>query len=108
YPYSRMAQEGLWLPVAAVECEYKKPARYDDVLVIRSWVEKLKAATIIMGYEIINKETGETCVKGTSKHAITTPKLVPVSLKKHNPELYALILAAMEKPRTRVTAPAEN
>lgn len=88
YPYSRMEKEGIWLPVASVECEYKLPAVYDDVLEIHSWVHQLKAATIVMAYEIYRKATGELLVTGKTKHAITDPKLKPVRLKTANPELY--------------------
>ena len=88
YTYARMEQEGVWLPVVNVTCDYKKPGRYDDVLVIKAWIQEMGAATIVMGYEISNKETGETLVTGSTKHGITSPDLKPVRLRNLNPELY--------------------
>jgi len=96
YPYSRLEKEGIWLPVAAVTCEYKSPGKYDDILLIRSWVKSLGAATVVMAYEILRKETGELLVTGTTKHGITSPELKPIRLKKVNPDLFARLEEDME------------
>jgi len=96
YPYSRLEKEGIWLPVAAVTCEYKSPGKYDDILLIRSWVKSLGAATVVMAYEILRKETGELLVIGTTKHGITSPELKPIRLKKVHPDLFARLEEDME------------
>ena len=88
YPYSELEKMGVWMPVIGITCDYKAPSVFDEVIVIRSWVEKLKGATVCLGYEVISKETGEVKVTGTSSHGITDPKLVPIRLKKNFPELY--------------------
>ena len=46
YPYSRLEKEGIWLPVLGVTCEYKRPAKYDDVLLIKAGISELKNATV--------------------------------------------------------------
>ena len=91
YPYKRLEEEGIWLPVVGVNCEYRLPALYDDVLTIRAWVDDLKSATVVMGYEILRRETGALLVNGPTKHAITDKHLKPVRLKAVNPPLYARI-----------------
>lgn len=88
YPYSKMEKMGVWIPVISITCDYKSPAVFDEVILIRSWVEKLKGATVYLGYEVVSKETGEVKVTGTSSHGITDPDLVPMRLKKKFPELY--------------------
>ena len=96
YPYARLESEKIWLPVAGVECSYKAPAKYDDLLEISAWVSELKAATVVIHYEIRKKETGELLVTGSTRHAVTDNKLKPVRLKTHNPELYNLMEAREE------------
>ena len=96
YTYKRMEQEGLWLPVAHIDIDYKSPARYDDLLVVKTWVSKLKGASVEMGYEIVNKDTGVTVLTGTSLHPITDPNLKPLRLKRDYPELYNIIKEEME------------
>ena len=88
YPYAEMEKMGIWLPVRAVTCQYKIPAVYDDVLVIRSWVGQLKGVTMTVYYEIVKKETKETVVTGSSSHGFTDTELKPVRLKRDYPEIY--------------------
>lgn len=39
YPYARMEEEGVLLPVAECNCKYRLPAVYDDLLEInRVWL----------------------------------------------------------------------
>jgi acyl-CoA thioester hydrolase len=91
YPYARLEEEKLWLPVASVECTYKSPAKYDDLLEITAWVSEVKAATVVIRYEIHNKETGVLLVTGNTRHAVTDDQLKPVRLKTYNLELYTLM-----------------
>ena len=91
YPYSRLEADGIWLPAASIYCEYKLPAKYDDLLIVNTKVKELKSATIIMEYVINKKETGEVVVKGETKHPITDDKLKPIRLRNINPELYEFL-----------------
>lgn len=91
YPYSRFQEQGLLLPVSHIEIDYKHPARYDDILTIRTWLKKVKGATAIMAYEIIREESGEVCVTAISEHPITDQNLKPKRIRRDLPELYAIL-----------------
>ena len=91
YPYAKLEEGGIWLPVSTVYCEYKAPAKYDDLLTVRTWVKELKSATIIMAYEIFNRDTNQLVVRGETKHPITDTKLRPIRLRNVNPELYEIM-----------------
>jgi len=91
YPYAELEKDGIWLPVASVCCEYKAPAKYDDVLTISTRVSEFKGATIVMAYEIIRKETGELIARGETKHPITDDKLKPIRLRNVNPKAYGML-----------------
>lgn len=94
YPYSELERMGIWMPVIGVSCDYKTPSVFDELVIIRSWVEKLKGASVYLGYEVINKETGQIHVTGNSSHGFTDPDLVPMRLKKDFPDLYERLAAA--------------
>lgn len=93
-PYSRLEEMGIWIPVINVNCEYKVPAVFDDEVIIRTWVNKVKGVSLFVEYEVVKKETGEVCVTGTTGHAITDPDLKPLRLKKMYPEIYVLLESA--------------
>ena len=105
YPYKRMEEEGMKLPVGSITCTYLHPAFADDLLVIRSWVDELKAASIYIGYEVYKKETSEVCVTGSSMHPVTDTELKPVKFNKVRPDLYEMIKKSMDdddRPKKRL------
>ena len=91
YPYKALESIPAWLPCTEVRCEYKNPARYDDLLEIFCWPSKLTYATVRMDYEIKRKATGELLVTGHTIHAFTDSELKPIRAKKVVPELYELM-----------------
>jgi len=55
--YSEIEKSGILCPVVEVQCRYIQPARYDDILLIKTRIEKLGRSHIIFGYEIDPSET---------------------------------------------------
>jgi acyl-CoA thioester hydrolase len=87
-PYTEMEKLPVWLPLTHAAMEYKKPARYDDHLLVCTQISELGFASMLLNYEITNKKTGELLVTGTTRHAITDDKLKPIKLKRDFPEIY--------------------
>jgi acyl-CoA thioester hydrolase len=50
--YRRMEEEGLFMVVVSIECKYRKPARYDDVLTLKTRVARLTPAKIEHEYRL--------------------------------------------------------
>lgn len=50
--YRRMEEEGLYMVVVSVECKYRKPARYDDVLTLKTRVARVTPAKIEHEYRV--------------------------------------------------------
>jgi acyl-CoA thioester hydrolase len=95
YPYAKLEEDGVWLPVASVFCEYKSPAKYDDLLTVSTKVGDFKGATILMKYEIHNKETGILVAWGETKHPVTDDKLKPIRLRNVNPKAYKIFIESL-------------
>ncbi len=96
YPYSVMEKEKIWLPVISLSCDFKMPARYDDILEIAAWASELKGASITLNYEIRRKGEDQILVSGNTRHAITDPDLKPRKFKKDHPEIYEHIVGTMQ------------
>ncbi len=54
-PIEKMEEEGVMLPVVAVECRYKLSARMGDTLKIVSMIDKVPMAKMIIKSEIYNQ-----------------------------------------------------
>lgn len=55
--YRAFEEAGLYLVVAEARCSYRAPAEYDDLLRLRTWVQKVGGASIEHGYEVIRDTT---------------------------------------------------
>ncbi|GAB4240708.1 MAG: thioesterase family protein [Ekhidna sp.] len=65
YPYSKMEDGGVGMPVLNMSITYHGPAKYDDLLTIKVIVPEMPRARIKFVYEITNEDgklinTGET------------------------------------------------
>ncbi len=54
FPYRRLEEEGVMLPVHELRLRYHLPARYDDELTVRTIIERLPSVRIDFRYEIRN------------------------------------------------------
>lgn len=63
--YREMEQRGVMLPVVSLTLNFKKPARYDDLLTVRTIFKKQESVKIEFDYEIYN-EGGELLTTGNS------------------------------------------
>jgi acyl-CoA thioester hydrolase len=76
--YRELEKKGLYLMVVSVDCQYKSPARYDDVVRIETWVSEMKNTSITFDYKLFVKET--LAATGRSVHVFTTKKLRPTRI----------------------------
>jgi acyl-CoA thioester hydrolase len=69
--YRRMElEDDSFTVVAEAKCRYRRPARYDDPLRIRTRVTTAKRRTVTFGYQIVHDETGEVLATGESVHVV--------------------------------------
>ena len=71
FTYNQMEQqEGQHLAVADVRCRYKAPARYDDLVLIRTHLINVRDSLVHFGYEILRDEDGTLLAEGESVHLV--------------------------------------
>lgn len=76
--YKQIEDAGYMLPVLEASCKYHKPAKYDDVLTIRTSVSEFKGIKLGFSYEILRD--GVKLVDGTTLHAFVDPDGHPKKL----------------------------
>lgn len=55
FPYKKIEDLGIILPVKSLDVKYYKPAVYDDLLTIKTIIKELPKARITFYYEIFNE-----------------------------------------------------
>jgi acyl-CoA thioester hydrolase len=90
FEYKRMeTEDDSFIVVADAHCRYKRPARFDDLLVIRTKVSESQRRTVRFDYEIIDQASGELLATGDTLHVICDrlgkPKSLPEKYRKYFP-----------------------
>ncbi len=90
FEYKRMeAEDDSFIVVAEAYCRYKRPARFDDILAIRTRVTEAQRRTVRFGYEILDQASGEMIATGETLHVICDsqgrPKSLPDKYRKYFP-----------------------
>ena len=52
--YEEIENQGIWLPVSEFSIKYLKPALYDELLEIHTYIKKIPGVRIEFDYEIYN------------------------------------------------------
>lgn len=64
FSFTDLRKKGFWLPRVEAFCQYRKPARFDDMLEVELTVEELKEKSVKLGFNISNKEKVELLATG--------------------------------------------
>jgi acyl-CoA thioester hydrolase len=75
--YKNMEENGVMLPVIHLEIDYKKPAVYDDLITVRTYLKKIPSVKIAFDFEIYNEQK-ELLVVGNTVLAF-------IDMKKNRP-----------------------
>ncbi len=70
-PYVRLRAEGLELPVTEAALRYRRPARYDEPVVVQTTVAWLRKASMRFDYKLLRGEgpdRGQELVSGHTVH----------------------------------------
>lgn len=70
-PYRDVEEDGVRLVVVEASCRFHRPARYDDLVVIRTTVREVTKATLTFGYEVYLKGVRALLAEGHTVHAAT-------------------------------------
>ncbi|MBS7633388.1 acyl-CoA thioesterase [Candidatus Bathyarchaeota archaeon] len=64
FSFTELKDSELWLPRVEAFCQYKKPARFNDLLEIELRIEELRQKSVKYGFRIINKKKEELLALG--------------------------------------------
>ncbi len=68
HDYAHLETQGYYLPVIEVQARYLAPARYGDLVTVRTSVVEARSRQATFAYEIVMAETGQLLVTGQTKH----------------------------------------
>ena len=87
-PYAQLEREGCVLAVADVHIRYVAAAQYDDVVRVRTWIERVQSRAVTFGYELTREHGGASeriasaSVKLIALDRSGVPRTLPATLLK--------------------------
>ncbi len=73
-------QDGTHIAVVDVRCRYKAPARYDDMVTVRTRLVNVRDSLLHFGYELIRDEDATLLAEGETVHIVVDAALKRIPL----------------------------
>lgn len=68
-------QDGIFMAVAESNCRYHAPARFDDEIVVKTWIGEASARTVTIHYEMRLAEGGLLLATGHTRHVFVNSQM---------------------------------
>lgn len=94
-PYSKIEENGAMLPLLELKCIFKGFARYEDEIVVKTYIKEHTGTRLLFHYEVCKADSDKVLTEGETLHVWTNNNLKPVNIKKFMPEINELIEKAI-------------
>ena len=84
FSYREMEQEcKCHLAVVDARCKYRAPATYDDEILVRTYIKRVRGSLVHFGYELLRIGDGDLIAEGETTHILidATKKVTPFPQK---------------------------
>jgi len=68
-------QDGVFLTVAESHCRYRAPARFDDEVIVRTWLDEAGTRLAVFAYEMRLAESGQILATGYTRHVFVNRRI---------------------------------
>ena len=92
-----LLNEGIVFPVVEIHVKYLKSARYDDIVLVKTYLREADRAKLVFEYEVVREATGEVLTTGKSVGTYT--KAATGKIARMSPERLAKLIEISEEDR---------
>lgn len=92
-----LLNEGIVFPVVEIHVKYLKSARYDDIVLVKTYLREADRAKLVFEYEVVREATGEVLTTGKSVGTYT--KAATGKIARMSPERLAKLIEISKKDR---------
>jgi len=72
FSYRDMEREdGRFIAVAEAKCRYRAPVYYDQEVVVRTRLKKVRESVVVFSYELLQADSGTLLAEGQTTHIVT-------------------------------------
>ena len=96
--YTQMEQNGVIVPLVELQCKYLSAAYYEDKLIVEVSLKSVSPVKLEFEYCIYREGEEKPLNVGRTVHALVGKDIKPMNVRKMHPEIYQMLLTAMEQP----------
>jgi acyl-CoA thioester hydrolase len=85
--YSEMEEKGMMIPLAESNCKYIQGAKYEDELLIKTWIKELTPVKVEFSYSVVREKDQKEIAKGSTLHVFVNNNFKIINLKKTHPDI---------------------
>jgi acyl-CoA thioester hydrolase len=78
--YLDFYRNGLAVPIVKMECDFKKPLRYGDTMIVETSYMNMRAAKLKFDYRIFDNQDGTEVASGSSLQVFVDAKTFELQL----------------------------
>lgn len=86
--YSQMEEKGILIPLSESSCKYISGAKYEDELIIKTWIKELTPVKVEFNYSILREKDQKELTKGSTLHVFVNNNFKIINLKRSHPEIF--------------------
>jgi len=84
-------EDGVMLAVAEAQCRYVYPARFDDDVIVKTWIENPSTRMVKFVYEMSLAADGRALANGYTRHVFLSRDFRPTRLPKKYHAMFGLV-----------------
>ena len=78
--YADLEKKGVFAPVVEVKVNYKVPAKYDQIVIVETEIEKIGNTSIKFNYKVFNKENMKLLAEAYTVNVFINQDMKPVKV----------------------------
>ena len=78
--YADLEKKGVFAPVVEVKVNYKVPAKYDQIVIVETEIEKIGNTSIKFNYKVFNKENMKLLAEAYTVNVFINKDMKPVKV----------------------------
>lgn len=87
--YKQIEDMNIMMPLIETSCKYIEAAKYGDEVLIKTFINELSGAKVIINYEVLNTSNSRLLAKGsTTQVFVNSTDFKIINLKRKYPELW--------------------
>lgn len=87
--YKQIEDMNIMMPLVETSCKYIEAAKYGDEVLIKTFINELSGAKVIINYEVFNTSNSKLLAKGsTTQVFVNSTDFKIINLKRKYPELW--------------------